>query len=696
MIITLKDIANPKFVDNMLANKPKGMATMKLFDGDIDVPVRRALLSAHLMRPMVGRVPITKEFVYYDEKFTMSGINKLYNKIDKAWEFIGGSDRDLRTFMKDLALNIDALDNFALEHMMSFQDSFDVIDIITMMEQKPLKDIRDNIKLENIEGTKVAEKKITRAGKELERILKNGTDHIDFNPLYLHINDINMNQLIQVLLAYGPRSDIDDSMLDHVVKGNSLQGLRDFDDFWIESHSAKKSNWFLKDAISNSQYSSRKVQLACFELRHLEHMDCGTTETQTLTILDSNKHNFIGSYIDNGDGDRYFLLTKENINQFVNKTVKIFTALGCKVKNGTCAHCMGRVGNYIPHGMHIGLLCASILLSAITQKILSAKHLVKTFSQMYKLDATMSKFFRTLASGIYKYTDEELEEQRESLAKYEIDDQGIVKFIPVEEDTMSIEMYRTIVEDNVVNDTEIFWRDQYQNVFNKGAEIIIPLAAFHGAISDINLNPPAKNFTSIQTIRIQDPAGMYPVPLKFVEDESSSVYLSKYTLEFIKDRMVDKEAVRVDDKHMYVRMEGFDVKQPFVISSTVNVDVIKFVAQVNGFLQGKLPKYTNANEALTDFCDLIYRESVVPISHVATVLKAFTVTSEDDPSIPIIEDMNNMMFASTNNAISRTPSGRQAYEDLKRYFSDPKTYLQKPVSGLVDPLFGIIDSIVDK
>jgi len=705
MKITLKNISNPDFVDEQLENEPRGMATMELTDGSFEVPIRRALLTAHLMKPMIGRVPITSEFIYTEEKFNTKGITKLYNRIADAWSVRSPRkskvEKELRAFQIDIAMNIDGLNNLALEHMQGYQDSFDLVDICRMMEQKPLKELCDNLKLDNNEGTKVAEKKIAMAGKELGRILRAGTDVIDFNPLYPHIEYINMNQLIQILISYGPRSDIDDSMLSHVVKGNALDGLMDFDDFYTEAHSAKKSAWVSKGAIKEAQYNSRKVQLACFELIHMVAGDCNTTVTIQMIIAPEIKHNFIGKFVDTGDSGRGILLTEDNIDDFLNKPIKLYSAFGCKVKNGVCEHCFGKAGQAIQKAIHIGILCASIVLSAITQKILSAKHLVRTASQMYKLPNELKSLFITNYSkeqGTYKYTDEELKEQITAFAKVEgsddEDEDGIDELVRGE---MDVDTYRSLIENEVINDTEVFWRPAHERYLQSGLKLIIPLDVFNGVLSDIALDPVAKSFTTIRELAIHNDSMRSPLPLKFIgDDKDNSVYFSKYTLEFIHDRVTRELVTIPNNKVIHVPLAGFDITKAFVISPTINIDVVKFVAHVNSFLQSKLPKYTSATEGLTDFLNLVYRESTVPVSHVEVVLKAFTITSSEDKRIPVITDPNNMVFANTNDTISRTASGKMSYEDLNRYYARPDTYLAEPAVGLVDPLFGSIERIVDK
>jgi len=60
---------------------------------------------------------------------------------------------------------------------------------------------------------------------------------------------LKKNQIPQMLLKYGPRSDVDDTMCRHIINESSFSGNKSVADFAVESLSAKKSAYFNKSVI---------------------------------------------------------------------------------------------------------------------------------------------------------------------------------------------------------------------------------------------------------------------------------------------------------------------------------------------------------------------------------------------------------------------------------------------------------------
>ncbi|MCP4394402.1 MAG: hypothetical protein GY804_09095 [Alphaproteobacteria bacterium] len=694
MKITKEDILNLDFGFDVLEGEPTGYVTMVLDDGEHKVPIRRAVLSAYLMRPalMLGD-KITGDYIYRKKKINMSGIVEIFNKIDSA-NF--SKDRvDLHPMAIYLGQTINNIDNLIQEHMMGYQDSYRLTDIARMMQEPAIKKITDNLHLSDEEGTKLAEIKIAAAGKELEKIIKSDTKYIDFNPLFPHIDNLNMNQLIQCLIAFGPRADVNGDMDPHIVAGNAVDGMNNIEDQITEALAAKKSTWVSKDAIKTAAYSSRKVQIACFEMNKLHHGDCGTDVVIPMFVSEKLKDSFIGSFIEGGTtrGIRGTLLTKINIDQFMGKIINLYLPIGCRHKGGTCSHCLGIVGYYINPKIHIGACSTNLTLSRFLQKILSAKHLVKTMTLMYGLPGHLRNFLRTQESEVYEYTDEEIETIKHIMADVDIDNDGKVTVDATDESMMSIKMFRDKMKDDNLNDVDIYWADRFGKNINS-VTILIPHTTLKGSLDDILFDPSAKNFSDVTEFVLRDKNFNTSKPL-FLEKGKFELCLSSYMLRFLKDKMNSKK-VTVTNKYFEVPLSGFDTSQSIMVSSSINTDIVQFVDKVNGFLASRLPLYHKVTDALTDFMNLLLQESNVSISHVSVMLKSFLATSVLDHSIPSVKDIDNVIFLKLGDAISRTASGKLAYQDYHRYFTDPETYTKNMPSGHYDVLYGDVSNVRDK
>jgi hypothetical protein len=68
--------------------------------------------------------------------------------------------------------------------------------------------------------------------------------------------------------------------------------------------------------------------------------DCGTKAYQEIVIPPSMKSKFLYRYII--DGDKLVLLTKENIDKYVGKKIKLRSIMYCGADSGVCMTCAGK------------------------------------------------------------------------------------------------------------------------------------------------------------------------------------------------------------------------------------------------------------------------------------------------------------------------------------------------------------------
>lgn len=110
-----------------------------------------------------------------------------------------------------------------------------------------------------------------------------------------------------------------------------------------------------------------KEILAVLQSEHLNpnpNSDCGTKSTIPFTITKKNKKYVIFRYIDDG-GNKVFM-DLHSVNNYVGKTVNLYSPQGCLDK-AICGKCAGRVFHNL-EVTQIGLLA-----TAITQKLLNLK-----------------------------------------------------------------------------------------------------------------------------------------------------------------------------------------------------------------------------------------------------------------------------------------------------------------------------------
>jgi hypothetical protein len=688
--ITEKDILDYEFIFQKMKNEPSGLVSVELHDKSlIKMPIRRALISCHLARiALINGLPLKKEYLLiHQKKINLKAINKIYNIIDQDLLKINPK-RSIEKLCRDLFINNDRLSNLSKEYCCEYMESFGLLELIELTEQPAVKNITDNASLDLSLGTKFIEKEISNSAIKLQKILNKGEDELDYNPLYHQLDYINMNQLIQFVLTYGPRSDVDDNVMQHVIKGNTLDGFQDIRDYIIESLSAKKAKRFNKDVIKTAQYLARKIMLSCLEITSFasDVDDCGTEVTLNRLITDNNKNEYIGAYI-NHDGDRNYMLTKENINKFVGTYVKKYSPTTCKVKNGSCKHCLGNVANYILSGKHLGFLAATIVVSDSTQLVLSTKHLIRTISIIYTLINHLKQFFYLKDLPTPSLSIEEIEDLKDSYIDYDITDDGIVLITESLESHLSNEEINDYYNEDVGNDVGLCFHKSYETQFNTGdIKMSIPLDSFKGSLTDIFLNPPIKSFTKVDSISLIGNNNR-SIKIDINHTGDYDIYFSKYTIDFIRNKM-EKGESEITNKNLIIPLNGYNTDNHFVISKTINTDITTLIKRIEKFLRTDIVNHTSIDQALNEFSDILFTQIKTPMVYIEILLKSYLGVSPDNVELPEVIDPNNVHFHKMLNVVSRTPAGRSAFEELPKYFDDPDTFLSDSRSSTFDPLFG--------
>ena len=97
-----------------------------------------------------------------------------------------------------------------------------------------------------------------------------------------------------------------------------------------------------------------KIILALLQSEHIDpnpDSDCGTTMTIPLTITNKNKQYVLYRYINTG-GKKPTLITMDNVDTFVGKTINLYSPQCCKHES-ICGKCAGRGSGTSERGARI-------------------------------------------------------------------------------------------------------------------------------------------------------------------------------------------------------------------------------------------------------------------------------------------------------------------------------------------------------
>lgn len=648
--LLFNDYKNPDFIIQKFQNEDyKGMCLLEVKEGMIPVRTKVALLNMIFWIPLIkyGIVPEKRDFKNY-KSLTSASISNIQSKYYLRILFhLSENGVDMYNFdymeiIRSFAENINFFYNIIVRYLPAYMPQMDVLGLARLVLENPqIKKLVDE-KIDDRVGTQVAEKMIRAQTNEIiGYISKPGLkSNILYN--FMAASTLKKNQIPQAILKYGPRSDVDDSMCGHVINASSLSGIKSVDDFAIESLSAKKCSFLNKTVLKKSQYFNRKTRLAGSNLPNLYPGSCGSTMTIPFYIKPEYAKNMILRSIE--DDGKIVQLTNENISSYVGKTVNLLSIFGCRHTDGFCERCAGfryypehNIGMHLfqPQDIHVGLFAVSQLMSRVTQKILSNKHLIDTNSKSYVLPDNTGKY-----------------------------------------------MY-------IGADNAIYWNPTVAKKI-KSYSIRIPGDSM-GHISDLILDilPAAETYSKIPYIDIMK--GDEVIDVIYMKEDKGEVfvpYLSEEMLEYMREMY---SSIEYKDNGYIVPMSDFNVKHPFMNYTVMNDDLVSYVNRFKTFVSRDIVNYTSVSKCLTAFADIVYHKSELNLFYLEVILRALNVSSKTDYRIPQITDPEHTFFMKLDVDVTESSlSMKLAQEQVFKYFQNAKSLLYDKPVGLFGPFFGLI------
>lgn len=529
--------------------------------------------------------------------------------------------------------NVDKLSNFAQRFLGNYMPSIDALALAKILHHPSIQAIIKK-PIADMMGTKVAEQSLKNAANMLVQSLSEiGSKDNCLYP-YMRAKTLKSNQIPQFLHAYGTRSDIDDTMMKHIVTHSSFEGLKNVYDYAVEYLSAKKSIYFSHDVIKDSQYFARKLRLSCSSLIRVYPGSCGSEGWIPFTIPTEYAKNYIDRTVI--DGDKRIYLNKENIKNYLGHPIKLVSQFACRCTDGMCEHCAGygrdRLIRYLPPDIHIGILAEFMLASMISQQVLSTKHLVIGVTMVYVLADIARKYL-------------------------------------------------------VQKDNAIYWKSEHEKAFSQ-FYIRIPRKAMQ-QVADLNCRslPNVESFSSISYLdlvkdgEVQDRI-----------DLNSGAFIPYFSKDMLKFMKMHIKQIVVEPGYIDIPLAGYDPNIPMFHFTSLNDDMRAFVGQVTSFLTDEISKYTSIPTAIEEFSRLIYKKASINSFFMETVLRAQLINAEGDYTMPIITDPFDVHFGKMADVISeRTVTGKFAFERMIDYIKKPTTPLMAKPAGLFGPHFGFVN-----
>jgi hypothetical protein len=539
------------------------------------------------------------------------------------------------TFHMDIvALFWEAINNLYIwtrEYLGAYQQSMSILSLAKVQCHPAVKELTD-YHIDPRLGTAYAEDKHNElTGKLIDVIGTRGLieDNVLIN--FMETGSLKPNQIPQQMLAYGTRSDIDDSMMSHVINESATSGLKSAADYAIESLSAKKSSYFNKHVIKDTQYFARVLRLNSSPIIKMYPGHCGSDVSIPLTIPKDHTHNYIDKVCFH-EGERK-VISISNHKEFGGKRVSLISPLGCRHLDGVCEYCAGRATDkpwvWLPSISNLGIFAGTKVGKAVSQKILSSKHLIKTKSLIYTLHDSAKNYLTTQSKHIH----------------FRSNVSGL--------DKMTLRIDASALSH--LNDLT------------------------HGKVD-------VEKFSDIKTFELVD-AHNNVIELRLDVDRFIP-FFSKYMLKHIKKNL---SSIDIEDEYYSIPLKGFDIKNPVCSYTVINDDMIAFTREFTAMLTTRIRTYTSLTNIMQDLTKVLYSKTSINIFFVEILLKSFIRSHNEDECGPgIVTDPDNVKLAGMSvNIENSSVSGKLGHEHLgaTKYLCDASTSTKEKGPGVFDKMF---------
>ena len=378
-------------------------AKIVLGDKSHKATIGRVLVNLLIMKPLVAKgIKLAEEDLFTAEAVTEDSLNDYFDRLLKRSRHKNADFDQIRSMVADTINEMSDLSgklNILSGSSISFHDFVRLS--ATDMEAKEI----FNQKIESRMQFDQIEAKFDKLGDTIERFFREHKD-TELYPFMLSETGINHKQLTQAIGFVGLKPDIDGSVIPVAIEDNYLIGLSDIQNYFINSKGTRKALITNNKMVKRSGYLTRKLSLAMIDRYHDNSTaDCGTEHFIKYNIESERKLRQIDGrhyYLLDAKGERASTVRTANVHSkdLVGKTIGLRSPVTCAGKH-VCKMCYGYDLSEINKDLNTGLISVLLLTNPLTQKLLSAKHLLTTKTDKVEWGEKFLEFFSVNMNGIY-------------------------------------------------------------------------------------------------------------------------------------------------------------------------------------------------------------------------------------------------------------------------------------------------------
>lgn len=204
-----------------------------------------------------------------------------------------------------------------------------------------------------------------------------------------------------VHLCYKP--DLSGNTIPYTYPTNVMMGLKDIRAFSIDAHGGRKAE-ITKLNVSDAGKLERALMMMMAPVKYVDiNYECDSQHFRTRYISSKRDLAKLEGRVAlvPGETDKYFIIDK-NCTRLIGQTVKMKSPITCthpRRKEGyICSACYGKLMANLNCDVHIGRLAAAESADEMEQKLLSAKHALKTDTVRVEFGENFYRYF-SLGNG---------------------------------------------------------------------------------------------------------------------------------------------------------------------------------------------------------------------------------------------------------------------------------------------------------
>lgn len=389
--------------DLVLSDYPSRNNPAKIQVGSqiVDATIGRVLINLVVMKILVEKgIDLSEEDLFSFEAVTGTNLNDYFNSI------LGRTKKiDISELRMSVSETINELSDLSSELSVLSGNSISYLDFIRLAVEDPKANELFNQHIDDHVEFSAVEDKFESLSHEIADYFLSRKDS-ELYPFMVAETGINKKQLTQAIGFVGLKPDIDGSIIPVTISDNYLTGLSNLESYFINSKGTRKALITNSRMVRKSGYLTRKLSLALIDRYHdHDNEDCGTTHFVKYDVVDQKHLDQINErhYYDldeKGEKAPELKTVDTKDSSLIGKTIGLRSPITC-AGDKVCRTCYGTNLSTVNKNLNTGLISILLLTNPLTQKLLSAKHLLTTNTEKIEWDSKFSEFFSVNMNAIH-------------------------------------------------------------------------------------------------------------------------------------------------------------------------------------------------------------------------------------------------------------------------------------------------------